>query len=65
MKVGDIISGQITSATFSDGDDIRCNCEACEGDCSTPYLPAGTYITVRLDKDVAVGLFKLKIERLP
>lgn len=60
-------TGVITSATFSRGlDDRTSNCDDCYCECHDgPPLPAGVYITVRLDNDEAsVALRRVLVQEV-
>lgn len=67
MRLG---PGQIVTATFSDGEDpVMQDCldNGCECGCHDEApLPAGTYVTVRLDDpDARVGIGRVNVEHTP
>lgn len=65
---GEAMAGRIVTASFEDGKDhgIICGLEGCEcPDHEGPVVPAGTYITIRLDEDCSIGLWPVRIQRLP
>ena len=60
------MKGQIVTASFEDGldHDFLCGLEDCEcPEHEGSPLPAGTYVTVRLDEDAPIGLWRVRIER--
>lgn len=61
------VTGRIVTASFEDGKTrVECSLEDCEcPEHDWPVLPAGTYITVRLDEDCHVGLFRVRVHTLP
>lgn len=65
MNIGDTITGEISALYFSDGIAPNCDCQDCDGTCGTPPLTEGTYMLVRLNAEVPLGKYNLKIERLP
>lgn len=55
--------GKVVTAQFSDGEDWN-ECEDEDCFCPNPeqrVLPAGTYITVKLDEDYGIGCFPVTI----
>lgn len=61
------MTGRIVAASFeTGGSNFDCGLERCEcPEHEAPPLPAGTYVTVRLDEDCQVGAGKVRIEMLP
>lgn len=60
------MSGQIVTASFDDGEDhgFLCGLEDCEcPEHEGSPRPAGTYITIRLDDDHPVGLWRVAVQR--
>ena len=60
------LTGRIVTASFEDGIDRGPSCGA--EDCECPDqegepTPAGTYITIRLDEDAPVGLWRVAVTR--
>ena len=64
--VDEIWRGRIVTASFENGTgDLDCGLEECEcPEHEQPPRPAGTYVTVRLDKDERVGLTDVEIRVL-
>lgn len=60
------MGGQIVTASFEDGLDhgFLCGLDECEcPEHEGSPRPAGTYITIRLDEDAPVGLWRVSVER--
>lgn len=60
------MTGQIVTASFEDGIDRGPECGNDECDCNEHEgapRKAGTYILVRLDEDVPVGLWRVTVDR--
>lgn len=62
MKHGEAVSGEIVGADFADGTVSGCDCPQRDG--CLPPRAAGTYVIVRLDRDVPVGKFTVQIKRV-
>lgn len=65
---GEPMTGQIRGLAFEDGQtrEAYCGLEDCEcPDHDDPPRPTGTYITVRLDDSPPVGLWRVRVQRLP
>lgn len=63
----DVMTGEIRALAFEDGKDhgIICGLEDCEcPDHDDPPRRAGTYITVRLDGQPRIGLWRVRVERM-
>lgn len=63
---GTTMTGTIRTASFEDGVERPpfCGLEDCEcPDHDGPPIPAGTYITIRLDEDYPIGLWRVTVER--
>lgn len=61
------MTGQIRGLTFEDGEpsEPSCGLEDCEcPDHDVTAPPAGTYLTIRLDGEPAVGFWPVRIERI-
>lgn len=66
MTEQSVMTGQIVTASFEDGKDREpyCGLEECEcPDHEGPPRPAGTYITIHLDDDLPIGLWRVRVER--
>ena len=61
------VAGQIVTASLENGKTrVECGLEDCEcPEHDWPVPPAGTYITVRLDEDCQIGLFRVRVHTLP
>jgi len=60
------MNGEIVTASFEDGVERAPDCGLEECDCPDHEgapRPAGTYITIRLDEDAPVGLWRVAVER--
>lgn len=65
---GETLTGEIRGLAFEDGEPhgIYCGLDECGcPDHDDPPRPAGTYITVRLDGDPPVGLWRVQVRRIP
>ena len=65
---GETLTGEIRGLAFEDGEPhgIYCGLDDCGcPDHDNPPRPAGTYITVRLDGDPPVGLWRVQVRRIP
>lgn len=60
------MTGRIVSASFETGrNDSVCGLDGCEcPEHEAAPIPAGTYVTVRLDEDYRIGASRVKIEVL-
>lgn len=58
------MSGQIVTVAWEDGKTLNdCGYEGCEcPDHGNNPVPAGTYVTIRLDEDRPLGLWRATIE---
>ena len=66
MTAREEMSGKIVTASFEDGIDHGplCGMDDCEcPDHDGRIIPAGTYITIRLDADVPIGLWRVTVAR--
>ena len=62
------LTGEIRGLAFEDGEPhgIYCGLDECGcPDHDDPPRPAGTYITVRLDGEPPVGLWRVQVRRIP
>ena len=66
-ELEDGVAGQIVTASLENGKTrVECGLEDCEcPEHDWPVPPAGTYITVRLDEDCQIGLFRVRVHTLP
>ena len=65
---GETLTGEIRGLAFEDGEPhgIYCGLDECGcPDHDDPPRPAGTYITVRLDGEPPVGLWRVQVRRIP
>ena len=65
---GETLTGEIRGLAFEDGEPhgIYCGLDECGcPDHDNPPRPAGTYITVRLDGEPPVGLWRVQVRRIP
>ena len=65
---GETLTGEIRGLAFEDGEPhgIYCGLDDCGcPDHDNPPRPAGTYITVRLDGEPPVGLWRVQVRRIP
>ena len=65
---GETLTGEIRGPAFEDGEPhgIYCGLDECGcPDHDDPPRPAGTYITVRLDGEPPVGLWRVQVRRIP
>lgn len=63
-----VMTGEIRTAAWEDGIEREpyCGLEDCEcPDHDGPPPPAGTYITIRLDEDWPVGLWRVEVRAVP
>lgn len=63
---GTELTGRIVTASFETGEKWPCGADDCEcPDHDSPAPEPGTYITIRLDADAAVGLWDVTVRRKP